>query len=223
MPEPPLLIKRDGPIVRLTLNKPERNNALDLAMVQALVAAATSCDQDDTVRCLVPTGTGRMFCPGGDIEPFASAGDDLPKLLSEGASTLHLAMTRLARMAKPLVILVNGPAAGAGFSLAMAGDIVIAARTAHFTAAYGALGLTPDGGMTWLLPRLVGLRRAQEIILSNRRVPAEEAVSIGLISRTVDDDRLEEVGLETARILSRAATGAIGAARGLLLASFTRS
>ena len=121
----------------------------------------------------------------------------------------------------PTEVLVNGPAAGAGFSLAIAGDIAIAARTAHFTAGYGGLGLTPDGGMTWLLPRLVGLRGAQEIILTNRRVSAEEAVSIGLISRSVDDDRLQEAGFETARMLARAATGAIGAARGLLLQSFS--
>lgn len=215
-----LLVERDGAIVRLTLNQPDRGNALDLSMGRALVAAATICDQDDGVRCVVLTGAGRMFCAGGDVAPFVSAGDDLPALIHEGASTLQLAVTRLARMAKPLVVLVNGPAAGAGFSLAIAGDIVLAARSAHFTAAYGILGLTPDGGMTWLLPRLVGLRRAQEIILTNRRVPASEAEAIGLVSRTVEDDALEQDGMEVARTLAGAATDALGAVRALLLQSF---
>jgi hypothetical protein len=124
------------------------------------------------------------------------------------------------RMKKPLVVLVNGPAAGAGLSLALAGDITLAAKSAHFTGAYGALGLTPDGGMTWSLPRLVGRRRAQEIILSNRRVSAEEAAAIGLVTRVVADDALEAEGAELAANLARASTAAIGAARQLLLDSF---
>ena len=186
MTQPNLLVERDGAIVRLTLNRPDKGNALDLSMAQALVSAATRCDQDDSVRCVVLTGAGRMFCAGGDVALFASAGEDLPALIHESAGTLHLAMARFARMAKPLVVLVNGPAAGAGFGLAIAGDIVLAARSAHFTAAYGRLGLTPDSGITWLLPRLVGMRRAQEIILTNRLVPAEEAESFGLISRILE-------------------------------------
>jgi 2-(1,2-epoxy-1,2-dihydrophenyl)acetyl-CoA isomerase len=220
MTQPNLLVERDRAIVRLTLNRPDKGNALDLSMGQALFAAATRCDQDDSVRCVVLTGAGRMFCAGGDVAPFASAGEDLPALIHESASTLHLAMARFARMAKPLVVLVNGPAAGAGVGLAIAGDIVLAARSAHFTAAYGMLGLTPDSGITWLLPRLVGMRRAQEIILTNRRVPAEEAESFGLVSRVVEDDALERDGMKTASILSSGPTGALAAVRELLLQTF---
>jgi 2-(1,2-epoxy-1,2-dihydrophenyl)acetyl-CoA isomerase len=130
-----------------------------------------------------------------------------------------MAVSRLMRMAKPLAVLVNGPAAGAGLSLAISGDIVLAARSAHFTAAYGKVGLTPDGGMSWMLPRLVGMRRAQEIIVANRRIPAEEAASIGLVTRVVDDADLSREGAALAAELASSATLAIGGARALLLES----
>jgi enoyl-CoA hydratase/carnithine racemase len=100
--------------LRRTLNRPDNGNALDLSMGQALVAAATRCDQDDSVRCVVLTGAGRMFCAGGDVGLIASAGEDLPTLIHESARSLHMAMARFARMAKPPVVLVNGPTAGAG-------------------------------------------------------------------------------------------------------------
>ena len=123
------------------------------------------------------------------------------------------------RMRKPLLVLVNGPAAGAGLSLALAGDVVIAARTAHFTAAYGAIGLSPDGGMSWLLPRLVGMRKAQEMIIANRRIAADEAEAIGLVTRIVDPADLAAEGDRQARVFAASATAAIGAARALLLES----
>src|SRR3546814_18014426 len=111
-------------------------------------------------------------------------------------------------MNKPLLCVVNGPAAGMGLSLAILGDVVLAAKSAHFTTAYGAIGLTPDGGMTWLLPRLIGLRRAQEMIVLNKRVSAEEGEAIGLVTRMVDDD---ELAAESTKIALRLATAATGA------------
>ncbi len=119
-------------------------------------------------------------------------------------------------MEKPLVVAVNGPAAGAGLSLAIAGDVVIAARSAHFSAAYGAVGLTPDGGMSWLLPRVVGLRRAQEIILTNRRIGADEAAAIGLVTRVVDDAALAGEALAAAHALAAGPVAALAGARALL-------
>ena len=124
-------------------------------------------------------------------------------------------------MPKPLLVLVNGPAAGAGLSLAISGDVVLAARSAHFAAAYGAIGLTPDGGMSWTLPRLVGLRKAQEIILTNRRISAAEAEQIGMVTRLVDDEQLIEEGRQTAARLAAAPVAAFGAARALLQESFS--
>jgi len=220
MTDSPLLFERDGPIAKITLNRPAAGNALDLPLGSALVQAAIQCDSDPTIRCVVLTGAGRMFCTGGDIAVMASSGDQVGAVVSELASTLHMAMSRLARMDKPLVILVNGPVAGAGFGLSLCGDIVLAARSAKFSAAYGALGVSPDGGLTWLLPRLVGLRKAQEIIISNRRIDAEEAETIGMITRVVDDEALADEGAKLAAGLARSATRAIGTSRALLLSAF---
>ncbi len=213
---------RDG-AARLTLDRPGQGNAFDLPLAQALGEAARRCADDPEVRCVVVTGAGRLFCTGGDIGAFAEAGDRADQYLRRLADTLHDALRTLATMAKPLVMLVNGPAAGAGLSLAALGDIVIAGASAHFTAAYTSVGLTPDGGMSWTLPRLVGLRRAQEMILANRRVSAEEAVAIGLITRVVADEELADEGAMLIARLVEGPTAALGAARGLLLESGLRS
>ena len=220
MSDTPVLFEVSDGIARITLNRPDAGNAIDVAMARALVEASIQCQTGASIRCVVLTGAGRLFCAGGDIERFRTAGDKVDALLSDLAGTLHMAIAGFARMAKPLLVLVNGPAAGAGLSLAIAGDVVICARSAHFTAAYGTLGLTPDGGMSWWLPRFVGLRKAQEIILTNRRVKADEAETIGMVTRTVDDDALAAEGAAMAERLANAATGALGAARGLLRATF---
>ncbi len=207
-------------VATLTLNRPAAGNAIDLPLARALLGAAIRCDQDPGIRCVVLTGNGRLFCVGGDVGGFAAAGEAASRYISEIAGTLHMAISRFLRMPKPLVVLVNGPAAGAGASLAICGDVVLAARSAHFTAAYGSVGLSSDGGMSWLLPRLVGLRKAQEFILTNRRIHAEEAEKIGLVTRAVDDAALADEGRAQAQLLRDAATGAVGAARALLLESF---
>lgn len=216
-----VLIERDGGVARLVLNRPEAGNAIDMALADALARAADDVAADPSVRCVVLTGAGRMFCVGGDIGGFAAAGDDASGFLRALAGRLHEAVRRLATMAKPLLVLVNGPAAGAGLSLAALGDVVLAARSAHFTAAYTGIGLTPDGGMSWLLPRLVGLRRAQEMILTNARLPAEAAADAGLVTRTVDDDALAAEGAAVAARLVAAPTAALGAVRTLFLDAAT--
>lgn len=207
-------------IATLTLSRPNHGNTIDPAMALALLQAAERCDDDADIRCVILTGRGKLFCGGGDVGAFAEAGANAPAFLRDLAGTLHAAIVRLMRMRKPLITLVNGPAAGAGMSLAMIGDFALAARSAHFSAAYTALGLSPDGGMSWLLPRVVGLRRAQEIILSNRRVSSDEAERIGLVTRTVEDEQLAATGAEiTARLVAEP-VAALGAARGLLLESY---
>lgn len=219
MSEQPILFSIDGPIATVTLNRPAEGNTLNQALIDGLLDAAIRCDEDPSIRCVVLTGNGKLFCGGGDILAFSAAGDDMPMFLNRLAGTLHMAVSRFQRMAKPLLVAVNGPAAGAGLSLAISGDVVIAAQSAHFTAAYTSVGLTPDGGMSWLLPRHVGLRRAQEIILTNRRVSAEEAAAIGLVTRTVPDGQLAEETAKTASALVKAATSALVGARALLLES----
>ncbi len=216
-----LLSIADG-VARLTLDRPDVGNAIDLALARALRDAATRCADDAAIRCAVLTGAGRLFCAGGDVAAMRAAGDDLPALLHELIETLHQAVLILAAMPKPLVTLVNGPAAGAGLSLAILGDIVLSARSAHYTPAYGAIGLTADGGLSWLLPRLVGLRRAQDILLTNRRVTAEEAATIGLVTRLVDDTALEAEGEAVATRLADGPVAATGAVRALLHAGVER-
>src|SRR5690606_7479321 len=175
------------------------------------------------IRCVVLAASGRLFCAGGDISSFAAAGDALPALLKEITAYVHAAISRLAHMNKPLVTAINGPAAGAGFSLALLGDIAIAARSAHLSLAYSAIGLSPDGGATWLLPRLIGLRRAQEMALLNRRVTADEAATLGLITRAVDDAAWGEEVREVSQRLAGSAAPALGKVRNLLAGSFSAS
>lgn len=213
--------KSDG-VGRITLNRPDAGNAINQPMAQAMLDVALQAAHDPEVRVVTLTGAGRMFCVGGDVSDFGRNRDRIGAFMAELAGTLHQAQAQLAVMKKPLVTLVNGPAAGAGMSLAISGDFVLVAPEANFTAAYVAIGLTPDGGMTWTLPRLIGLRKAQDIILSNRRVGAEEAVAIGMATRLVPEGLLA-AGDELADTLKGRAVKAMGQARWLLQTGMTES
>lgn len=216
----PVLLDINNGIAQITLNRPERGNALDQPMADALLDAAVRCANDPNIRCIVLTGSGKMFCVGGDVAAFSANSDRIVPFLSRLAGTLHQSMSLFATMQKPMITLVNGTAAGAGLSIAISGDIVLADPSALFTAAYLGIGLTPDGGMTWLLPRLVGMRVAQEIILTNRRIDANEAAEIGLITRVTADGAMSDEGAELAMQLSSGAVTAMGQTRRLLHESF---
>lgn len=218
----PLDVRIDGPVAWLTLNRPSDGNSIDAALAQALLEAVGLCSADDRIRCLVITGHGRMFCAGGDIKMFG-AGDDASAAIDAITTPLHAAIGQIMATDKPVVTLVNGPAAGAGLGLAILGDIVIAAKSATFTSAYTALGVTPDGGTSWFLPRLIGLRRATEMVLTNRRLTAEEAERIGLVTRVVDDDRLREEGAAVALALANSAIQSLARSRRLLGEGLGRS
>ncbi len=218
-----ILIERNDRVATITLNRPEVGNALDVSMTRALMEATIACEEDAGVRCVVLTGAGRLFCAGGDVGAFTRAGEQLPNFLKETTIYVHAAILRLMRMSKPVVTAINGPVAGAGMGLALLGDIALADARAHFTLAYTGIGLTPDGGVTWLLPRLIGLRRAQELCLRNRRVGADEAAAIGMITRTVADGRVLEEATGLAHELARGATSAMGVTKRLLLESASAS
>lgn len=223
MSEPVLKVERIGAVAKLTLNRPDAGNAVDLDMVKALMDAGIACDEDESIRCVVLTGAGRMFCVGGDIGGFRDAGDRFSAHIKLMTSYFHAGIARLMRMPKPLVTAINGTAAGGGFSLAILGDIALAARSAQFTVAYSAIGLTPDGGASYTLPRLVGMRKAQELMMLNPRLNAEEAVAAGLMTRVVDDAALQDEAMATAEKLAASATGALGRMRQLLLQSYGAS
>ena len=217
----PLHFRVEDGTAYIILSRPERGNSINLAMAEALREAAMDCDLDPSIRCVVLSGEGKLFCGGGDVASLAAAGAGAPKLVKSITTHLHSAVATLARMAKPLVTVINGPAAGAGVSLAVLGDIALAARTAHFSLAYTALSLTPDGGSTWLLPRLIGLRRTQELLLTNRRIGADEAVAMGLITNAVAGDVLWHEAGSIIEQLKSGATAAIGTVRRLLLSSYS--
>lgn len=215
-----LLVSRKDGAAWLTLNRPEAGNAINLPLAEALLAAALDIEHDASVRCVVIAGLGKVFCAGGDVPSFATAAEGPGPFLNKLAGKLHEALVVFARMAKPVVTVIHGPAAGAGMSLAIGADIALAGRRAHFTPAYGAIGLTPDGGMSWTLPRLVGLRKAQEILLTNQRIGAEEAVNLGMITRVVDDEVLTAEAEALAAKLVAGPVAASGVVRALLLDSY---
>lgn len=218
--ETSLRVEQDGAVAVLTINRPQAGNAINVALSHDLMHAAIACDRDETVRAVLLRSEGKLFSAGGDVGAFAGAGDKVPDLISEETAYLHAAVARLARMDKPLLTAVQGFAAGAGFSLAMLGDIVLAGRAAQFTLAYTGIGLTPDGGASWLLPRLVGLRKAQQLILSSARLSADEALAIGLVTEVVDDDLLDAAARGLAEKLAKGPTKAFARSRALLLSAY---
>jgi 2-(1,2-epoxy-1,2-dihydrophenyl)acetyl-CoA isomerase len=208
----------DG-VAQITLNRPDAANALNLQMAKELMTAAMQCDEDSGVRSVLITGTGRMFCAGGDLASFSSAGDGMPILLKEMTTYLHAAISRFARMRAPVVAGVNGTAAGAGFSLVCATDLAVAAESARFTVAYTRVGLVPDGSSTFTLPRLIGPRRTLELMLTNRMLSAQEALAWGLVNEVVPDDGLAKRALELARKLALGPTEAFGSLKRIVLSS----
>jgi 2-(1,2-epoxy-1,2-dihydrophenyl)acetyl-CoA isomerase len=212
----------DG-VATVTLNRPEAANAIDLRLGLELMDAVTRAESDPRVRALLLTGSGKMFSGGGDLASFARLGDDLGRTLRELTGYLHLSVSRLLRLKAPVVVAVNGTAAGGGMSLALAGDLVLAAESARFTMAYTRIGLVPDGGSTHVLPRLVGLRRAQELIFTNRVLTANEALEWGLVTRVVPDAELAAEAQKLVRSLAEGPTQAFAATRRLLASTFTES
>ncbi|MCG7595847.1 enoyl-CoA hydratase/isomerase family protein [Mycobacterium sp. PSTR-4-N] len=211
-------VQRSAGLVRLTLNRPAAANGINAEMAGELAAAAAACD-DPAVRVVVITGAGRFFSAGGDLKEFASA-PHRGRHLKGVADDLHRAISTFARCDAVVITAVNGAAAGAGFSLAVLGDITVAAESASFTMAYTRVGLTPDGGATYLLPRLVGMARAKELMLTNRRLSAQDALQWGLVTEVVADDALTARVDDLAAGLLRTSGGANGGVKALLLDSF---
>lgn len=215
-----LIVEKNNGVAHLTLNRPDAANGINLAMAKELLTAAIDFDSDPDVRAVLISANGKMFCAGGDLKSFASSSDSVGVLLKELTTYLHGAISRFARMDAPVIMAVNGTAAGAGFSLAVAGDMVLAAASAKFTMAYTAAGLSPDGSSSYFLPRLIGMRKTQELMLTNRRLNAEEALQWGAINQVVADDELAAEALKLATQLANGPTKAFGMVKKLLQSSF---
>lgn len=214
-------VEIDGGVGRISLTSPQDGNAIDTAFCDSLLDAAEQLGDDDAVRVVLISSQGRNFCVGANVKMFAGvAWQDFGDLVRTMTDTLHPAVERLASMPKPVVTLVQGNAAGAGMGLGLLGDICIVTPETRFTAAYPAIGLSPDGGLSYVLPRLVGMRRAQEILILEQSVGGDEAVRIGLATRMVNADELSEAGLALAAGLAQRPTRALGRAKELLLRTY---
>jgi 2-(1,2-epoxy-1,2-dihydrophenyl)acetyl-CoA isomerase len=200
-----LFTQTDG-VATLTINRPERMNALHTGVIAEMIDAVDRVRDEGTARVLVLTGTGRAFCSGADLAGGGAIGGDAAASgpLDAGKSLethFNPLLERLFALPVPLITVVNGVAAGAGCSYALAGDIVIAARSAYFLQAFVNIGLVPDVGSTWLLPRLVGKARAQAMMMLGERIPAETACDWGMIYKVVDDaDLAAEAGAIAAKL-----------------------
>lgn len=203
-------------IATIRFNRPDVGNALDLAMATALEQALRTVHDDESARVLVLQGNGPLFCAGGDLHAMHQATDRHDYLLRLTAAA-HSAVRHVAALQKPVVAAVHGAAAGAGLSFVLLADIVLTTPSAKFTTAYLDVGLTPDCGQSWLLPRVVGLRRALELTLLPRRITADEAVTLGLAT-TIVNDELFDAAQALARRLSSGPALAYGQARSLLRA-----
>lgn len=195
----------------LTIDRPDRLNALSAQTVDELRAAVEQVGQSDA-RCLLITGEGRGFSSGADLASGDGLPDDVGASLEKHFNPLIEAVFALPI---PVVAAVNGAAAGAGASLALAADIVIASRSAYFLQAFVNIGLIPDAGATWILPRLVGRARAMEMMMLGERIPAEQALEWGLVSRVVEDEELASEASVLAARLAQGPTRALGLIRGL--------
>lgn len=205
----------DG-LARLVLNRPDAANAMDPSLAAALRDAAVELETRTDVRAVLLTGRGRVFCGGGDLGAMAAAGDDRPALVAGITIDLHAALARLARLPAPVVAAVRGAAGGAGLSLVAACDLVVAGQGARFTMGYTKVGLAPDGSSSWYLARVVGLRRAMDLALTNRVLSAAEAEAWGLVNRVVPDDDVDAAAEELAVGLARGPVPALGLAKQLV-------
>ncbi|MDD2545030.1 MAG: enoyl-CoA hydratase-related protein [Burkholderiaceae bacterium] len=218
-PPPPLLLERQGAIATLRFNRPEALNAIDVPLAQALLAAVQTLAADPGVRAVVLCGAGKGFMAGGDLatlraDPVQGAQDLL--------APLNEAVTLLSRLNAPVIAQVHGVAAGAGLSLMLQADFVLAAEGTRFNLAYIHLGASCDVGASWALPRLVGLRKALEIALLSEPIDAAEALRLGLVNRVLPAAELDGAVAALAQRLAQGPTVALGHMRRLVRESFDR-
>jgi len=215
-----VVIRREGPIVRVVLNRPDVYNAFDLAMAKNFGAHMQSLAEDDSVRGIVISGEGKAFCAGGDLRWASEHPKGQAAALSRLAARFHQAMLEIRRMAKPVIAAINGVAAGGGFSLALGCDFRVMANSAQLVQGFTSRGLTIDTGGTFALTRLIGLARAMEVAGFDRPIPSDQAWAWGLVTKVAEDGKEVEAALDMAQELARNSMHAYGWTKQLLLDSF---
>lgn len=217
--EPRIVVGIENGVAHVRLNDPASLNALSAAMAVELSKAIDELTGSPAIRCLVLTGTGPGFCAGGDVQSFYDNRDDPHDTIKATIDGLHSAVNRLLDAPFPTIAAINGVVAGAGMGVAMATDLAVAVDTAMFTMAYTGIGVSPDGSSTYFLPRLVGTRRAMHMILTNERVSAQDAQSLGLVNTVVPEDEFHATVTKLAHKLASGPTKAYVRARKLLRTS----
>lgn len=210
-------------VAQLTLARPRQLNALDLAFARELAQATQELARDPSVRAVVISGEGRAFSAGGDVAEFHANVDRGSAFLAEMVGQLHIGILNLLQMPKPVIAAVNGVVAGGAMGLFLAADIAIAAESATFVMAYTGIGVCPDGASTFFVPRLLGSRRALELMLTNRRLSAKEALDWGLVNQVVPDADLAATVRAQAERLSSGPTLAYAEVRALVRQSFSNT
>jgi len=222
-----ILLERSGSVATLTLNRPAALNTLYLAMMQRLVEHVTTIAADDAVRCVVVRGNGKHFMAGGDLRTFADHLEAAPAerqvWFAQIVGELHAAIELLQRIAAPVIASVHGAVAGFGLSLMSACDLAIASEDAYFTSAYRNIALSPDGGGTYSLPRLVGTKKAMEILLLGQRFDAAEALRLGLVNRVVATADLAHATQEMIDAIVNGPATALGNIKRLVTQSTART
>lgn len=221
--QPEVLFEVRDHVAHITLNRPEAGNGITAKLARELAGAALACQTDPAVRAVLLRGAGDAFCVGGDLKDFAARRDRISAYLRETTAHLHLAVSRLARMNAPVVAAVHGAAAGGGFSLACACDLVVAAESASFVIAYSRIGLPPDGGSSYFLPRLIGFRRAMELALFHPRLTAQQARDYGIVNQVVPEGELTARAQELASTLAAGPLHAYGMTKKLFHVGWSES
>lgn len=214
-----VLQERVGQTLIIKLNRPERKNAFDLEVREQLAQSIMNARNDDEVKAVILTGSGDAFCAGGDLKSLSEGKRPIGKD-RERIRNLHIWFQELVNLEKPVIAAVDGPAFGAGFNLALACDFILGTSKALFCAVFGRIGLVPDLGGFFLLPRIVGLQKAKEIIFTARTISAQEAKELGILYEIVEQDNLLDAALELAARFHTASGAAIGMAKNILNRSF---
>jgi len=216
-----VLLHKENGVGYITLNRPEKYNSYNRDMALTLQTHLDDCEKDDAVRCIYITGAGKGFCSGQDLsEAISPSPEDFERMVREHYNATIL---RIRKIEKPVIAAVNGVAAGAGANIALACDIVLANESATFIQAFSKISLIPDSGGTFFLPRLVGMQRAAALMMTGDKVPAAEAVSMGMIYKYFPDDIFEQESKKMAMTLAQMPTKGIGLTKRLLNETYDNS
>jgi len=211
-----VLVEVRDHVATVTFNRAEASNALNLDMGKDLLTAALQCEGDPNVRAVVVTGAGKHYCFGGDLRGMAEHGERVTAYLNELTTHIHAAITCFTRMRAPVIAAVNGTAAGGGVGLMCMTDLAIAGKSSKFSLAYTGVALSPDCSTSYLLPRIVGRRRALELMLTNRALSAEEALQWGLVNQVVEDAEVLGTAQALAARFASGPTDSYGAVKRLI-------